>query len=240
MTGEGAPALPGASSKGLVLVVEDEKAIADLVRMYLTREGFGVHVESNGRAALSAARTLHPVAIVLDVGLPGMDGTEVCRVLRGEGDWTPVLFCTARDDEVDRVLGLELGADDYVTKPFSPRELVARVKSCVRRARGPEGEEKTYVVGSVTVDLGRRRVDVDGRQVDLTATEFGLLAYLVRRPRRVFSREQLLSEVWGYEAAAGTRTVDVHVAQLRAKLGPASPIRTVRGVGYSAEEPAVG
>ncbi len=180
------------------------------------------------------------MAIVLDVGLPGLDGTEVCRRLRAEGDWTPVLFCTARDDEVDRVLGLELGADDYVTKPFSPRELVARVKSCVRRSRGPEGEHRTYVVGSVTVDLPRRRVEVAGEEVDLTATEFALLAHLARRPGRVFTREQLLSEVWGYEAAAGTRTVDVHVAQLRAKLGATSPIRTVRGVGYSAEEPRDG
>ncbi|HYN74933.1 MAG TPA: response regulator transcription factor [Candidatus Limnocylindria bacterium] len=208
--------------------------------MYLTREGFGVHVESDGLGGLSAARTLHPVAIVLDVGLPGLDGTEVCRRLRGEGDWTPVLFCTARDDEVDRVLGLELGADDYVTKPFSPRELVARVKSCVRRARGPEGEQRTYAVGSVTVDLPRRRVEAAGEEVELTATEFALLAHLARRPGRVFTREQLLSEVWGYEAAAGTRTVDVHIAQLRAKLGAASPIRTVRGVGYSAEEPRDG
>ncbi len=227
-------------AKGLVLVVEDERPIADLLRLYLAREGFGVHVESDGQAGLAAARSLRPVAVVLDVGLPGLDGIEVCRRLRAEGDWTPVLFCTARDDEVDRVLGLELGADDYVTKPFSPRELVARVKSCVRRARGPEGEQRTYAVGAVVLDHARRRVEVDGAEVELTATEFGLLAHLVRRPRQVFTREQLLSEVWGYEAAAGTRTVDVHVAQLRAKLGPASPIRTVRGVGYSVEERAGG
>ena len=121
-------------SKGLVLVVEDERSISDLLRMYLSREGFGVHVASDGVSGLSFARTLHPVAIILDVGLPGMDGTEVCRQLRADGDWTPILFCTARDDEVDRVLGLELGADDYITKPFSPREVVARVKSVVRRA----------------------------------------------------------------------------------------------------------
>ena len=225
---------------GLIVVAEDDPAVAGLVRMYLARDGFGVQTYADGTSALQAIRTHRPVAVVLDIGLPGTDGIEVCRRLRADGDRTPILFVTARDDEVDRIVGLELGADDYVTKPFSPRELVARVKSCVRRARGPEGEQQTYVVGSVTVDLGRRRVDVDGRPVDLTATEFGLLAHLVRRPRRVFSREQLLSEVWGYEAAAGTRTVDVHVAQLRAKLGPASPIRTVRGVGYSAEEPTDG
>ncbi|HMA46662.1 MAG TPA: response regulator [Frankiaceae bacterium] len=125
------------SSRGLVLVVEDERHIADLERLYLTREGFGVHVETDGRAALAAARSLRPVAIVLDVGLPGLDGTQVCRALRAEGDWMPVLFVTARDDEVDRLLGLELGADDYVTKPFSPRELVARVRTVLRRAAGP-------------------------------------------------------------------------------------------------------
>ena len=121
--------------KGLVLVVEDERAISDLLRMYLTREGFGVHVATTGPDGLSYARTLHPAAIILDVGLPGMDGTEVCRQLRNDGDWTPVLFCTARDEEVDRILGLELGADDYITKPFSPREVVARVKSVVRSMR---------------------------------------------------------------------------------------------------------
>jgi len=223
-------------SRGLVLVVEDEKAIADLERMYLSREGFGVHVEADGRAGLAAARALHPVAIVLDVGLPVLDGTEVCRALRAGGDWTPVLFVTARDDEVDRVLGLEMGADDYITKPFSPQELVARVKTVLRRTAGDPGGEKVLTVGTVTLDLGRHRVAAAGASVELTATEFDLLAFLMRRPGRVYSREQLLSEVWGYAAAAGTRTVDVHVAQLRAKLGAASPIRTVRGVGYGVDE----
>ena len=224
-------------SKGLVLVVEDERAIADLVRLYLSREGFGVHVEADGIAGLAAARRLRPVAIVLDVGLPSLDGTELCRRLRAEDDWTPVLFVTARDDEIDRVLGLELGADDYVTKPFSPRELVARVKTVLRRARGPAQTGPLLQVGRVTLDPDRRRGYVDGSEVALTTTEFDLLAFLLRRPGRVYQREQLLSEVWGYAAAAGTRTVDVHVAQLRAKLGGASPIRTVRGVGYSAEAP---
>jgi len=224
-------------SKGLVLVVEDERAIADLVRLYLSREGFGVHVEADGIAGLAAARRLRPVAIVLDVGLPSLDGTELCRRLRAEDDWTPVLFVTARDDEIDRVLGLELGADDYVTKPFSPRELVARVKTVLRRARGPAQTGPLLQVGRVMLDPDRRRAYVDGTEVPLTTTEFDLLAFLLRRPGRVYQREQLLSEVWGYAAAAGTRTVDVHVAQLRAKLGAASPIRTVRGVGYSAEAP---
>ncbi len=219
----------------MVLVVEDEPAIADLQKMYLAREGFGVHVETDGRAGLAAARALHPVAIVLDVGLPTLDGTEVCRALRADGDWTPVVFVTARDDEVDRILGLELGGDDYLTKPFSPRELVARIKSVLRRANGP-GDQPVLTVCEVTLDPVRRTATAAGAEVTLTATEFDLLAALMRRPGRVFTRDQLLSEVWGYAAAAGTRTVDVHVAQLRAKLGAASPIRTVRSVGYAVDD----
>jgi DNA-binding response OmpR family regulator len=202
-----------ATGKGLVLVVEDERAIAELVRLYLTRDGFGVHVEGDGEGALAAARRLRPVAWVLDIGLPGMDGTDVCRRLRESGDWTPVIFLTARDDEVDRVVGLELGADDYVTKPFSPRELVARIKAVLRRAGGgPATSEAPRSVGAVTLDPGRRRVWAGGSEVVLTSTEFDLLAH----------------------------TVDVHVAQVRAKLGEASVlardlIRTVRGVGYTAD-----
>lgn len=222
-------------SKGLVLVVEDEKAIADLLRMYLGREGFGVHVEHDGAAGLAAARQLRPVAIVLDVGLPKMDGTQVCRELRATGDWTPILFCTARDEEVDRILGLEMGADDYITKPFSPREVVTRVKTVMRRTYStPEGAP-ALKVGDVELDQDTRRVLLAGEEVALTATEFDLLAYLMGKPGRVFTRDELLSHVWGYASIVGTRTVDVHVAQLRAKLGDASPIRTVRGVGYSVE-----
>jgi DNA-binding response OmpR family regulator len=221
---------------GLVLVVEDERSIADLISLYLRRDGFGVHVVTDGLAALAAVRRMRPVAVVLDVGLPGMDGIEVCRTMRAEDDWTPVLFVTARDDEVDRVLGLELGADDYVTKPFSPRELAARVRTVLRRASGPPGVE-SHAVGAIRADVTSRRVWAGDREVALTATEFDLLVQLVRHPGRVFTRAQLLSAVWGYAAAAGTRTVDVHVAQLRAKLGVASPIRTVRGVGYAAHNP---
>ena len=225
------------ADKGLVLVVEDERPIADLVRMYLTRDGFGVHVEYDGSAGLAAARKLRPVACVLDIALPGLDGTEVCRRLREGGDWTPVIFLTARDDEVDRVVGLELGADDYVTKPFSPRELVARVKAVLRRTTGPPPDgERPRTVGPVTLDPGRRTVTVDDEPVVLTQTEFDLLAHLLGRPGRVFTREELLASVWGYAAHAGTRTVDVHVAQVRGKLGPAAGIiRTVRGVGYTAD-----
>jgi two-component system OmpR family response regulator len=231
-------------AKGLVLVVEDERPIADLVRLYLSRDGYGVHVESDGVAGLAAARRLRPVACVLDIGLPGLDGTEVCRRLRESGDWTPVIFLTARDDEVDRVVGLELGADDYVTKPFSPRELIARIKAVLRRTAGVQpGAEVVRRVGVVALDPARRRVHADGVEVALTSTEFDLLAHLMRRPGRVFSREELLSSVWGYAAHGGTRTVDVHVAQVRGKLADASPlardlIRTVRGVGYTADEVA--
>jgi DNA-binding response OmpR family regulator len=228
-----APESPG---RGLVLVVEDERPIADLVRMYLTRDGFGVHVECDGGAGLAAARRLRPVACVLDIGLPTMDGLEVCRRMREGGDWTPVIFLTARDDEVDRVVGLELGADDYLTKPFSPRELVARVRAVLRRATGAPEVGRVRQVGPVTLDPGRRLVLAAGTPVPLTPTEFELLGHLMNRPGRVFTREELLASVWGYAAHAGTRTVDVHVAQVRAKLGEAGTIiRTIRGVGYAAD-----
>jgi two-component system OmpR family response regulator len=192
------------SERGLVLVVEDEKPISDLLRLYLGREGFGVHAEFDGPGGLTAARTKHPVAIILDVGLPGIDGTEVCRQLRAEDNWVPVIFCTARDDEVDRVLGLELGADDYVTKPFSPREVVARVKSLVRRSGLAHRDSQPITIGGVTVDTTQRRVYMGDQEVPLTATEFDLLAHLVAEPGRVFSRDQLLAEVWGYAAVVGT------------------------------------
>ena len=222
--------------RGLVLVVEDEPTISDLERLYLAGAGFGVHVESDGRRALDAVGRLRPAAIVLDIGVPGLDGIELCRTLRGRGDWTPVVFVTARDDEVDRIVGLELGADDYVTKPFSPRELVARVRGLVRRSSGTPAAESRRL-GPVSLDAGRRRVEVDGRRVDLTATEFDLLDHLMSQPGRVFTREQLLSSVWGVADYSSSRTVDVHVAQLRMKLGEAAGVvRTVRGVGYSATD----
>ncbi|WP_037363200.1 response regulator transcription factor [Amycolatopsis orientalis] len=223
----------GSAGRGLVLVVEDETAIAELAALYLRRDGFGVEVEPDGAKALGAIRRLRPVAVVLDIGLSGMDGIEICRALRAAGDWTPVLFVTARDDELDRLLGLEIGADDYLTKPFSPRELAARVRTVLRRAAGSPAT--TLACGGVRVDVPGRRVWAGQDEVTLTSTEFDLLAYLLRHPGQVLSRDQLLSAVWGYAAAAGTRTVDVHVAQLRAKLGPDSPIRTVRGIGYAAD-----
>ncbi|MBT2541629.1 response regulator transcription factor [Streptomyces sp. ISL-44] len=227
-------------SRGLVLIVEDERHISDVQRLYLAREGFGVHVEADGTAGLAAARRMHPVAIVLDIGLPGMDGIAFCRALRDSGDWTPVLLVTARGEEADRILGLELGADDYLTKPFSPRELVARVKAVLRRAAGPTGQlpgRPPESIGRLSLDPVSRTVRRDGEPVELTTTEFNLLAHLLRHVGQVFTREQLLAQVWGYPGYRDTRMVDVFVSQLRAKLGDASPIRTVRGVGYSAMAP---
>lgn len=218
-------------TKGLVVVVEDERPIADLQRLYLTEAGFGVHVETDGAAGLAAIRRLRPVAVVLDVGLPSLDGIEICRALRESGDWTPVIFVTARDDEVDRILGLELGADDYLTKPFSPRELVVRVKTILRRHSALDSQP--LAVGTVTLHAAERRVEASGRSVSLTSTEFDLLAKLMSSPGQVFTREQLLSSVWGQADYGLGRTVDVHIAQLRAKLGLDSPIVTSRGVGYS-------
>jgi len=218
--------------RGLVVVVEDEASIADIERLYLSQAGYGVHVERDGAAGLAAIRSMRPVAVILDVGLPSMDGIEVCRALRAAGDWTPLIFVTARDDEVDRVLGLELGADDYLTKPFSPRELVARVRGLLRRQEGPPASVPLEV-SSLTLDSARRRVTSHGVDVALTSTEFDLLAKLMSAPGQVFTREQLLSSVWGQVDYGAGRTVDVHVAQVRAKLGEPNPIRTVRGVGYS-------
>ena len=222
-------------ARGLVVIVEDERAIADLQRLYLTEAGFGVHLERDGIAGLAAIRRLRPVAVILDVGLPGLDGIEICRRLRESGDWTPVIFVTARDDEVDRILGIELGGDDYLTKPFSPRELVARIKSLLRR-QNLTADSPVRTVGAITIDLERRRVTAGGAPVSLTSTEFDLLAKLTSSPGRVFTREELLASVWGQADYASGRTVDVHVAQVRAKLGEHSPITTSRGVGYAVDD----
>ena len=214
-----------------MVVVEDEPAIAELQRRYLAQAGFGVHVEGRGRAGLDAVRRLRPVLVVLDVGLPDLDGVELCRRLREAGDWTPVLFVTARDDEVDRVLGLEIGGDDYLTKPFSPREMVARVKAVLRRSQETASAEP-LVAGLIRLDPAARTVTVDGEVLTLTLTEFNLLEVLLRSRGRVLGRSELLAQAWGQADYGASRTVDVHVAQLRAKLGDACPIETVRGVGY--------
>src|SRR4051812_23132138 len=200
--------------------------------MHLARAGYGVHVERTGDGGLAAVRSHRPAAVVLDVGLPGLDGIEVCRALRTQGDWTPVLFVTARDDEVDRVVGLELGADDYVTKPFSPRELVARVKAVLRRTSGRPAAPVVITMGRLEVDLGRREARVDGAAVPLATREFDLLAHLARHTGLALSRRQLLDGVWGEGWVGDDRTVDVHVRQLRRKLGDAFDLATVWGVGY--------
>ncbi|WP_144804980.1 response regulator transcription factor [Curtobacterium sp. BH-2-1-1] len=217
--------------QGLVVVAEDEPAIADVERLYLQDAGFTVTVVRDGQDALALIRREAPVAAVVDIGLPGLDGIAVVRALREADDWTPVVLVTARDAEVDRVLGIELGADDYVTKPFSGRELAARVRGLVRRSSVRAAP--VLDAGRLRIDRDRRTVTADGAPVALTATEFDLLAHLAAEPGRVFERAQLLSAVWGVADFSGTRTVDVHVAQLRGKLGDAAGLRTVRGVGYA-------
>lgn len=218
--------------KGAILLVEDEQAIADLVRAYLAREGFDVVWVSDGEQALAEVPR-HPVRlVVLDIGLPGIDGFEVCRRLRARSS-LPILMLTARDEEIDRVSGLEAGADDYLAKPFSPRELVARVKAILRRAGTTSAHvgERLQVRG-VVLDRAAHTVIADGRPVGLTAREFELLAALLSHQGIVLSREQLLEIVWDGGFPGGTRTVDVHIAQLRAKLGLDGFIETVRGSGY--------
>lgn len=218
-----------------ILLVEDEAAISQLITMYLQREGFEVVTVADGLTGLERAQSETFDLLILDVGLPRLDGSEICRALRGANNWTPIIFCTARDDEVDRIYGLELGADDYITKPFSPRELVARVKSIVRRTQVHSESATVREVGDVRIDTSSRKCWSQDKPVVLTAMEFDVLACLFAEPGKVFTREELLDLVWGYSDALGTRTVDVHIAQLRAKLGDSAPLRTVRGVGYSAE-----
>jgi DNA-binding response OmpR family regulator len=220
-----------------ILVVEDEPAIADLISLYLRRESFEVVIEGDGAQGLQKAQDGNFDLLILDVGLPHIDGTEICRTLRAQEVWTPIIFCTARDEEVDRVVGLELGADDYITKPFSPRELVARVKAILRRSQLHSVHNKFLEIGSIRLDTATRRCWVNGDLIALTATEFDVMAFLLSEPGQVFSRDDLLENVWGYSESLGTRTVDVHIAQLRSKLGSDAPIRTVRGIGYSAEVP---
>jgi DNA-binding response OmpR family regulator len=214
-----------------VMVVEDEPNIGALVRTYLERAGYRALWVRSGEDALAELRR-HPIRlVVLDIGLPGIDGFEVCRRIAGE---VPVIMLTARDEEADRVAGLEVGADDYVAKPFSPRELTARVKAVLRRAgRAPDAHD-VLAVGPVVMARGAREVRVDGQEVDLTQREFDLLEYLMRHAGQVVSRDQLLESVWGFRSPGETRTVEVHVAQLRKKLGHADLIRTVRGLGYKA------
>ena len=221
--------------RGTIVVVDDEPNIADLVDLYLARDGYRVLKAPTGEAGLEAVRTHSPRLVVLDVGLPDIDGLEVCRRLRQTSN-IPVIFLTARDGEVDRVLGLELGGDDYLTKPFSPAELVARVKAVLRRVDGGAAPEVVQA-GPVTVDVGRREVLVDDTPVEFTTKEFDLLRFLAERPGLALSRQQILDGVWGYDWFGDARTVDVHIAQVRKKLGDRVVITTVRGVGYRLEAP---
>jgi DNA-binding response OmpR family regulator len=216
--------------KGTIVVVDDEPNIADLVDLYLARDGFRVLKAGTGAAGLDAVKDHRPRLVVLDVGLPDIDGLEVCKRIRATSR-VPVIFLTARDGEVDRVLGLELGADDYVTKPFSPAELVARVKAVLRRVDGGAAPEVVQA-GRATIDVGRREVRIDEQPVEFTTKEFDLLRYLAERPGLALSRQQILDGVWGYDWYGDVRTVDVHIAQVRKKLDGAATIKTVRGVGY--------
>lgn len=223
-----------------VLVVDDEPPIVELVRGYLEREGYAVESAADGPSAVEAVRVTPPDVVVLDVMLPGLDGIEVCRRIRTFSD-AYVLMLTARGEEIDRIVGLSVGADDYLVKPFSPRELVARVKALLRRPRGPAVPAASITAG-LEVDEARRSVRVDGVAVELTALEFDLLAALARDPGVVVGRQALLDRVWGPEFVADDHLVDVHIGNVRRKLGeePARPrfIETVRGVGYRLREPS--
>ena len=221
-----------------VLVIEDESSIASFVSLYLKNAGYGVRTAATGRRGSTRPGPSGRDLIVLDLMLPDVDGIEVCRRLRKDSD-VPILMLTARDEDVDKIIGLEVGADDYLTKPFNPRELVARVKSILRRsvADRRESEPKVLKHGDLEIDAGRRTAHVAGEEIQLAPKEFDLLWELLDHNGLVLTRDQLLERVWGYTFAGDTRTVDVHVRQLRRKLGDASPIVTVWGVGYKVAPP---
>lgn len=215
-----------------ILVADDEKNILELCRLYLVKEGFTVETAIDGQEVLDKVRRSRPDLVVLDIMMPRIDGLEVCRRLRKDTS-IPIIMLTARGDDVDKVVGLELGADDYVTKPFNPRELVARVKAVLRRVTSRVEVDAMVDVGDVSIDPGRREVTISGKPVQMRAKEFDLLLALAQENGRVLSREQLLSRVWGYEYFGDSRTVDVHVTWVRDKLeGSCAQVQTVRGVGY--------
>jgi DNA-binding response OmpR family regulator len=224
-----------------ILIVEDEQSIASFVAMYLKRAGFAVRIAGTGEGAIEQAAAEAPSLIVLDLMLPDLDGIDVCRRVRQRSD-VPILMLTARDDDIDKIIGLEVGADDYLTKPFNPGELVARVKSILRRANPERRELESACLehGDLSIDAGRREVMVGDDEIQLAPKEFDLLWELLDHRGLVLTRDQLLERVWGYTFAGDTRTVDVHVRQLRRKLEDASPIVTVWGVGYKVSaEPKV-
>ncbi len=221
-------------SRGHILVVDDERAIRRLLRLYLTDAGFTVTEAPDGETAVEQVRQGGIDLVLLDLMLPGVDGYEVCRRIREIGS-VPVIMVTARTDEAHRITGLELGADDYVVKPFSPVEVVARVKAVLRRVGAPPDPHRVLRAGSAQLEPLSRRATVNGEEVDLTRLEFDLLAELAAHPRVVYTRDRLLEKVWGYQSAVGGKTVDVHVANLRKKLGDDIGIVAVRGVGYRLE-----
>ena len=218
----------------LILVVDDEENIQDISRMYLEQEGYQVEGVGDGNEAIKAARERKPALIVLDIMLPGKDGFAVCHSIRKEDNQVPIIMLTARDDDIDKILGLELGADDYMTKPFNPRELVARVKAVLRRGDRSEQDKKGILqVGDLEIDLDRREVRVGNEPVELRTQEFEVLVVLADKPGWVFKREQLLSLAWGFDFYGQTRTVDVHIAQIRRKIEKSTvKIETVTGIGY--------
>jgi len=218
-----------------VLIIEDERDILDLVRHYLEKEGFRPRTATDGTAGLAAVRQEHPDVIVLDLMLPGMDGLELCKKLRADPATalTPIIMLTAKAEESDKIVGLELGADDYLTKPFSPKELVARIKALLRRADRREADSKPYAYGPLRLDAVRHEVKVDGKEIPLTAKEFGLLEQLLRNKGRVLTRDVLLNTVWGYDYHGTTRTVDVHVRRLKQKAPLLNDaIVSIKSVGY--------
>ena len=223
---------PSRKMANTILVVDDEKNIVQLARLYLGNEGYHVEEAYDGKQALEKARTVHPDLIVLDIMMPEMDGLTVCKELRKTSN-VPVIIVTARDDDIDKIVGLEVGADDYLTKPFNPRELVARVKAVLRRTQGAIAPEAVLEVGDIRLDPLRREVSVAGKSVSLRAKEFDLLSAFMRHQGLVLDRERLLSMVWGQDFYGDTRTIDVHVAWLREKLsGAKARVQTVWGVGY--------
>jgi len=223
-----------------ILVVDDEKNISQLVKMYLTSEGFEVAIASNGAEALDKARQLKPSLIVLDLMLPNVNGLDVCKQIRRESD-VPIIILTARGDDVDRIVGLELGADDYVSKPFNPRELVARVKAVLRRSKPTDRTPEAITIGNLKIDPARHEVWVGGKQVTLRAKEFDLLLTFAQNLGLVLDRERLLNIVWGFDYLGDSRTIDVHVTWLREKLSASTcRIQTVWGVGYKLVLPEAG
>jgi two-component system alkaline phosphatase synthesis response regulator PhoP len=221
-----------------ILIVEDERDILDLVTHYLEKEGFRVRSATDGPTGLSAARQEHPDLIVLDLMLPGMDGLEICRKLRADStNLVPIIILTAKAEETDRVVGLELGADDYLTKPFSPKELVARIKALLRRAERREDDGKPATYGSLKLDPMRHEVWIGHQEVNLTAKEFGLLEQLLRNRGRVLTRDALLNSVWGYDYHGTTRTVDVHIRRLRQKIPLLEEaILSIKSLGYKLQD----